>query len=75
MTAWTHQRHPQAPPKWLELAMEEMQKKYSSDKFEITIRKVASSQYPEWRVKCLDCPGKVSTLLRSTWALRLTLMI
>ena len=46
--------------------MDEMQKKYPNDKFEITIRKVASSQYPEWRVKCLDCPGKVSTVVMAS---------
>ena len=40
--------------------MGEMQAKYPDDKFEVILRKVASSQFPEWRVKCLDCPGKVS---------------
>lgn len=39
--------------------MKDMQTKYPDDKFEVILRKTANSQIPEWRVKCLDCPGKV----------------
>ncbi|KAJ3551105.1 hypothetical protein NM688_g4928 [Phlebia brevispora] len=48
-------------PDWLKEAMKEMQNKYPDDKFEVILRKTASSQTAEWRVKCLDCPGKLYT--------------
>ena len=40
-----------------------MQAKYPTDRFEVILRKVTASSTPEWRIKCLDCPGKVSTSL------------
>lgn len=46
------------PPDWLMAARHAMQKKYPSDRFDILLRKTASST-AEWRIKCLDCPGKV----------------
>jgi SWI/SNF-related matrix-associated actin-dependent regulator of chromatin subfamily B protein 1 len=39
--------------------MQAMQVKYPNDKFEVILRKVNASSTPEWRIKCLDCPGKV----------------
>ncbi|KAJ2923435.1 hypothetical protein H1R20_g13659, partial [Candolleomyces eurysporus] len=48
------------PPEWLTSAMQAMQKKYPNDKFDVILRKTASST-PEWRIKCLDCPGKLYT--------------
>lgn len=38
--------------------MAEMQAKYPDDKFEVLLRRPNGST-PEWRVRCLDCPGKV----------------
>ncbi|KAJ7164898.1 hypothetical protein C8R46DRAFT_900893 [Mycena filopes] len=32
-----------------------------NDKFEVILRKVNSASTPEWRIKCLDCPGKLYT--------------
>ena len=40
-------------------AVAEMQARYPDDKFDIILRRVAPGQPFEWRVKCLDCPGKV----------------
>ncbi|KAJ7481525.1 hypothetical protein FB451DRAFT_1443853 [Mycena latifolia] len=51
---------PSAPPQWLTNAMSAMQAKWKNDKFEVTLRKVNASP-PEWRLKCLDCPGKLYT--------------
>ncbi|KAF8180083.1 hypothetical protein BJ912DRAFT_635214 [Pholiota molesta] len=49
------------PPNWLSNAMQAMQVKYPNDKFEVILRKVNASSTPEWRIKCLDCPGKLYT--------------
>ena len=38
--------------------MRAMQARYPDDKFDITMRRAESQ--PQWRVKCLDCPGQVS---------------
>ncbi|KAJ7502953.1 hypothetical protein B0H11DRAFT_1711497 [Mycena galericulata] len=35
-----------------------MQAEYKNDKFEAILKSTAA-QTPEWRLKCLDCPGKV----------------
>lgn len=48
-------------PQWLTDAMSEMQAKYPDDRFEVILRRVAASPSPEWRIKCLDCPGKLYT--------------
>ncbi|KAJ6591033.1 SNF5-domain-containing protein [Mycena vulgaris] len=48
-----------APPQWLSNAMHAMQAKWKNDKFEVILRKVNSASSPEWRIKCLDCPGKL----------------
>ncbi|PFH53423.1 hypothetical protein AMATHDRAFT_1089 [Amanita thiersii Skay4041] len=49
------------PPQWLTGALQAMRAKYPKDRFELTTRKGAASATPEWRVKCLDCPGKLYT--------------
>ncbi|KAF8208209.1 hypothetical protein K438DRAFT_1961718 [Mycena galopus ATCC 62051] len=49
------------PPQWLTNAMKAMQEKWRNDKFEVILRKVNSASTPEWRIKCLDCPGKLYT--------------
>ncbi|KAF9473240.1 SNF5-domain-containing protein [Pholiota conissans] len=49
------------PPQWLSAAMQSMQQRYPNDKFEVILRKVNASSTPEWRIKCLDCPGKLYT--------------
>jgi len=36
-----------------------MQAQYPDDRFELVLRNIAAAQAPEWRIKCLDCPGKV----------------
>jgi hypothetical protein len=43
--------------------MQAMQAKWKNDKFEVILRKVNSASSPEWRIKCLDCPGKVERSL------------
>ncbi|KAJ7835380.1 hypothetical protein B0H14DRAFT_3087545 [Mycena olivaceomarginata] len=49
------------PPHWLTTAMKAMQEKWRNDKFEVILRKVNSASTLEWRIKCLDCPGKLYT--------------
>lgn len=39
--------------------MAEMLAKYPEDKFDIILRRANPAAPHEWRVKCLDCPGKV----------------
>ena len=39
-----------------------MNAKYPDDRFDIWPR-MAPSGEQEWRVKCLDCPGKVRSLM------------
>lgn len=41
--------------------MQLMQDKYHNDRFEVILRKVNATSSPEWRIKCLDCPGKLYT--------------
>jgi SWI/SNF-related matrix-associated actin-dependent regulator of chromatin subfamily B member 1 len=36
--------------------------KYPDDRFDIVTRAAVSGEQ-EWRVKCLDCPGKVCNLM------------
>nr|BAM72038.1 Snf5 [Coprinopsis cinerea] len=47
------------PPEWLTKCMHAMQNKYPNDKFDVILRKTSTN--PEWRIKCLDCPGKLYT--------------
>ncbi|KAJ7938107.1 hypothetical protein B0H13DRAFT_1588165 [Mycena leptocephala] len=30
-----------------------------NDRFELILRNVNSANSPEWRITCLDCPGKL----------------
>ncbi|PBL03179.1 hypothetical protein ARMGADRAFT_913067 [Armillaria gallica] len=39
--------------------MQGIQYRFPSDKFEVALRKVTANSDPEWRIKCLDCPGKL----------------
>ncbi|KAF7321532.1 hypothetical protein MKEN_00674100 [Mycena kentingensis (nom. inval.)] len=48
---------PSQPPQWLLKCMQELQSEYKNDKFEVICK--ANATEWEWRVKCLDCPGKV----------------
>ncbi|KAH6910743.1 hypothetical protein BKA70DRAFT_1271401 [Coprinopsis sp. MPI-PUGE-AT-0042] len=48
------------PPEWLTAAMIQLQNRYPSDKFDVILRKTTTAT-PEWRIKCLDCPGKLYT--------------
>ncbi|KAK7001010.1 hypothetical protein R3P38DRAFT_3284692 [Favolaschia claudopus] len=50
---------PLSPPQWLTDAMKATQEKWRDDKFELILRKVNSASAPEWRIKCLECPGKL----------------
>lgn len=45
-------------PQWMSDAMRALMESNPHDRFEFTLRKGAVT--PEWRIKCLDCPGKVS---------------
>jgi SWI/SNF-related matrix-associated actin-dependent regulator of chromatin subfamily B member 1 len=47
------------PPQWLTSAMHATQMKYPHDKFDVVLRKVGESGTAEWRIKCVDCPGKL----------------
>ncbi|KDN48178.1 SNF5-domain-containing protein [Tilletiaria anomala UBC 951] len=54
------------PPAWLEKSAEKLRGKYPHDRFEIYLRPkqaggVGPSVTPEWRMRCLDCPGKLYT--------------
>jgi len=41
--------------------MHQMQTKYPNDRFDVILRKVNAASTGEWRIKCLDCPGKLYT--------------
>ncbi|KAF4612776.1 hypothetical protein D9613_011708 [Agrocybe pediades] len=49
------------PPQWLSTALQVMQGRYPHDRFEVILRRATASSTPEWRIKCLDCPGKLYT--------------
>ncbi|KAJ6589827.1 SNF5-domain-containing protein [Mycena vulgaris] len=44
-------------PEWLLNAMQAMQADYKNDKFDIIPKPSANG--PDWRIRCLDCPGKL----------------
>ncbi|KIJ63657.1 hypothetical protein HYDPIDRAFT_29449 [Hydnomerulius pinastri MD-312] len=46
-------------PSWLSAAIHALQAKYPDDRFEAILRKPSPKAVPEWRIKCLDCPGKL----------------
>ncbi|KAF7324326.1 hypothetical protein MVEN_02649300 [Mycena venus] len=48
---------PTQPPEWLSNAMQALQARYRDDRFEV-LPKATAVEW-EWRLKCLDCPGKV----------------
>lgn len=51
------------PPRWMTDAMAVLQEKQPYDRFELIHKPRADPNNPneviEWRLKCLDCPGKV----------------
>lgn len=49
------------PPTWLVDAMKNTKTEYPDDRVELILRTVNS--VAEWRVRCLDCPGKVCAQL------------
>jgi hypothetical protein len=55
---------PTATPDWLKDATSDLQKKYPEDIFEVIIRRSNAGLSPasDWRIKCLDYPGKVKRL-------------
>lgn len=48
-----------AAPPWLTTAIRSLQEQYPDDKFEAILRRPAPRTILEWRMKCLDCPGKL----------------
>jgi SWI/SNF-related matrix-associated actin-dependent regulator of chromatin subfamily B protein 1 len=46
-------------PQWLSNAMKAMQASWKDDKFEVLLILMPNSPRPKWRIKCLDCPGKL----------------
>lgn len=48
-----------APPPWLTTAIRSLQEQYPDDKFEAILRRAPPRTVLEWRMKCLDCPGKL----------------
>ncbi|KAK7683781.1 hypothetical protein QCA50_013157 [Cerrena zonata] len=48
-----------AVPGWLRLAMQEMSEKNPYFLFDIIPRVSPITQTHEWRLRCLDCPGKL----------------
>ncbi|PWN50706.1 SNF5-domain-containing protein [Violaceomyces palustris] len=54
-----------APPAWLSQAAKALRAKYPNDKFEIQPRPrppgTPMPPVPEWRIRCMDCPGKLYT--------------
>lgn len=67
---------PVNPPQWLTDAADTLRRTYPKDKFDLAVRKYPAGTpappVPEWRIKCLDCPGKVSYRFIS-FSLRLSL--
>ncbi|KAJ1595816.1 hypothetical protein NDA14_003893 [Ustilago hordei] len=53
------------PPDWLSESGAALKARYPNDRFEIQARPrpagVPAPPQPEWRVRCLDCPGKLYT--------------
>jgi hypothetical protein len=63
-------------PDWLSEAADSLRQQYPDDRFELLLRArpPAAASLPEvpgqtdWRVRCQDCPGKVSSLMRGVVA-------
>jgi len=51
----------QQVPSWLTSALQDMRTKYPDDRFEAILRRTSGNP-PDWRIRCLDCPGKVGVL-------------
>lgn len=49
---------PPVRPQWLEAALEAMHTLYPEDDFDVVPRRPTGDAV-QWRVKCLDCPGKL----------------
>ncbi|KAJ3746559.1 hypothetical protein DFH05DRAFT_1458813 [Lentinula detonsa] len=56
----TNVQIPPRPPSWLTTTMHSTQTIYPKDKFDVVWRKVSDGS--EWRIKCVDCPGKLYKL-------------
>nr|GAT44898.1 predicted protein [Mycena chlorophos] len=52
---------PAQPPEWLKNCVQDLQNEWKSVKFEVVCRPNAPENATawEWRIKCLDCPGKL----------------
>lgn len=57
-----HKKKQEMPPHSLIDAHAAMNAKYPDDRFDIWPRTAPGGEQ-EWRVKCLDCPGKVCDIL------------
>lgn len=51
---------PQQVPTWLTGALHSMRTRYPEDRFEAILRRTTGNP-PDWRIRCLDCPGKLYT--------------
>ncbi|KAF9045336.1 hypothetical protein BJ165DRAFT_1404543 [Panaeolus papilionaceus] len=49
------------PPSWMAIALSTLTSRYRDDRLEVVLRNVQTSTTLEWRLKCLDCPGKLYT--------------
>ncbi|KZV84892.1 SNF5-domain-containing protein [Exidia glandulosa HHB12029] len=54
---------PLSRPEWLTAAMQDLQSRYMTDRFEVVQRpRVQSENVADdeiWRIRCIDCPGKL----------------
>lgn len=50
------------PPAWLEPVKSAMQSKYPASRWAVVPKQVVGEDGEIWRVKCLDCPGKIYKL-------------
>jgi SWI/SNF-related matrix-associated actin-dependent regulator of chromatin subfamily B protein 1 len=57
----TQPKIPPQLPSWLSAALQNMRSRYPDDRFEAILRRTTGNP-PDWRIRCLDCPGKVSNL-------------
>ena len=49
-------------PQWLEDAMQRIRENYPEDIIDVVYRRVNNVDPPLWKIKCIDCPGKVRFL-------------
>ncbi|TIB69684.1 SNF5-domain-containing protein [Wallemia mellicola] len=54
-------RQSQSTPTWLSEAAKQLRLKYPNDQFIIVEKPSQAGEVQEWRIKCLDCPGKMYT--------------